>query len=149
MYAFSSPGFWLRFFREFRCPYCGSLDGYVSRPRTRFERYGLSFLLLPGALRRLLPAFVFSEKSASQTAPQGSPFRSGAEARVYAGRARQGIARVRYLATEAPISGLREAKAAAILIGIRLVGALMYPPDGGRSSSAVLGTELGLRRPIL
>jgi hypothetical protein len=46
MYAFSSPGFWLRLFREFRCPYCGSPDGYVSRPRTRFERYGLSFLLL-------------------------------------------------------------------------------------------------------
>lgn len=47
MYAFSVPGFWLRLFCEFHRPFSSSVDGYLSRPRTRFERfYGLRYLLL-------------------------------------------------------------------------------------------------------
>lgn len=41
MYALSSPNFWVRFFSEFRCHHCGSPEGYVSRPRNLFEKYGL------------------------------------------------------------------------------------------------------------
>lgn len=41
MYVFSSPSWWVRFFREFRCHHCGSSEGYVSRPRNYFERHGL------------------------------------------------------------------------------------------------------------
>ena len=46
MYAAFSPAFWLHFLREFRCPYCGSLEGHVSRPRTFFERHALKCLRL-------------------------------------------------------------------------------------------------------
>jgi len=46
MYALSSPTFWVRFFSEFRCHHCGSPEGYVSRPRNLFEKYGLSLLYL-------------------------------------------------------------------------------------------------------
>lgn len=41
MYALSTPTFWVRFFSEFRCHHCGSREGYASRPRSLFERYGL------------------------------------------------------------------------------------------------------------
>lgn len=46
MYALSSPAFWVRFFSEFRCHHCGSPDGYVSRPRNLFEKYGLRLLYM-------------------------------------------------------------------------------------------------------
>src|ERR1700756_2288126 len=46
MYAVFRPAFWLHYFHEFRCPYCGSLEGNVSRPRSFFERHGLKYLLL-------------------------------------------------------------------------------------------------------
>jgi hypothetical protein len=41
-----SPTSWSRFFMEFRCSRCGSPDGFVSRPRNLFERYGLRLLAL-------------------------------------------------------------------------------------------------------
>jgi hypothetical protein len=44
--AFSSPAFLCRFFSIFECYRCGSLDGFVSRPRNLFERYGLRFLAM-------------------------------------------------------------------------------------------------------
>ena len=47
MFAFLRPGSWALFFTEFKCRYCGSREGYVSRPRNFFERY----LLEPVALR--------------------------------------------------------------------------------------------------
>ena len=46
MYALSSPTFWVRFFSEFRCHHCGSPDGYLSRPRNLFEKYGLRVLYM-------------------------------------------------------------------------------------------------------
>lgn len=46
MYAFSSPAFWVRFFREFRCSQCQSREGYVSRPRNLFEEYALRLMYL-------------------------------------------------------------------------------------------------------
>jgi hypothetical protein len=46
MYALSSPTFWVRYFSEFRCHHCGSPDGYVSRSRNPFEKYGLRLLFL-------------------------------------------------------------------------------------------------------
>ena len=46
MYVLSSPAFWVRFFSEFRCHHCGSVEGYVSRPRNVFEKYGLRVLFL-------------------------------------------------------------------------------------------------------
>jgi len=46
MYAFSNPTFWYRFFKEFVCHNCGSREGYVSRPRNRFEQYGLRIFFL-------------------------------------------------------------------------------------------------------
>jgi hypothetical protein len=46
MYALSSPTFWARFFSEFRCHQCGSPEGYLSRPRNLFERYGLRLFYL-------------------------------------------------------------------------------------------------------
>ena len=46
MYALSSPTFWARFFSEFRCHHCGSPEGYVSRPRNLFEKYGLRLFYL-------------------------------------------------------------------------------------------------------
>lgn len=46
MYALSSPTFWARFFSEFRCHHCGSPEGYVSRPRNFFEKYGLRILYM-------------------------------------------------------------------------------------------------------
>ena len=46
MYALSSPTFWVRFFSEFRCHHCGSPEGYVSRPRNLFEKYGLRLFYL-------------------------------------------------------------------------------------------------------
>lgn len=46
MFAFSSPSFWYRFFHEFVCHNCGSREGYVSRPRNVFERYGLRLFFL-------------------------------------------------------------------------------------------------------
>lgn len=46
MYAFSSPAFWVRFFSEYRCHHCGSGEGYVSRPRTLFEKHGLRWMFL-------------------------------------------------------------------------------------------------------
>ena len=46
MYALSSPTFWSRFFSEFRCHQCGSPEGYVSRPRNLFEKYGLRLFYL-------------------------------------------------------------------------------------------------------
>ena len=46
MYALFSPSFWYRFFHEFVCHSCGSREGYVSRPRNRFERVGLRILWL-------------------------------------------------------------------------------------------------------
>jgi hypothetical protein len=64
MYAFSKPAFWYRFFKEFVCYNCGSHEGYVSRPRNLFERYGLRLLWLRSArcgdcyLRSYLPARV-------------------------------------------------------------------------------------------
>jgi hypothetical protein len=44
MNAFSSPASWPRFFSAFWCYRCGSLEGFVSRPRNLFERYGLRLL---------------------------------------------------------------------------------------------------------
>jgi len=49
MYALSTPTFWARFFSEFRCHQCGSPEGYVSRPRNLFERYGLRLVYLRAA----------------------------------------------------------------------------------------------------
>jgi hypothetical protein len=46
MYALSSPTFWVRFFSEFRCHHCGSPEGYLSRPRNLFEKYGLRLFYL-------------------------------------------------------------------------------------------------------
>jgi len=46
MYAFSSPSFWVRFFREFRCPQCGGREGYASRPRNLFEKFPLRWMFL-------------------------------------------------------------------------------------------------------
>ena len=46
MHAFSSPAFWYQFFSKFRCYECGSLDGFVSRPRNLFEKYGLRLLAM-------------------------------------------------------------------------------------------------------
>ena len=46
MYALSTPTFWARFFSEFRCHQCGSPEGYVSRPRNLFEKYGLRLVYL-------------------------------------------------------------------------------------------------------
>ena len=42
----SRQTFWSRFFKEFRCSRCGSRDGFVSRPRNVFERYGLWLLAM-------------------------------------------------------------------------------------------------------
>ena len=49
MHDSSSQTFWSRFFREFRCSQCGSPDGFVSRPRNLFERYGLPLLAMRAA----------------------------------------------------------------------------------------------------
>jgi hypothetical protein len=49
MYAFCQPAFWYRFFTEFLCHNCGSREGYVSRPRNLFERYGLRLFFLRAA----------------------------------------------------------------------------------------------------
>ena len=49
MYALSSPTFWARFFSEFRCHQCGSPEGYVSRPRSLFEKYALRLFYLKTA----------------------------------------------------------------------------------------------------
>jgi len=46
MYALSKPAFWYRFFTAFICHNCGSGEGYVSRPRNLFERYGLRLFFL-------------------------------------------------------------------------------------------------------
>jgi hypothetical protein len=46
MCTLSSPTFWVRFFSEFWCHRCGSYEGYISRPRTLFEKYGLRLLFL-------------------------------------------------------------------------------------------------------
>jgi hypothetical protein len=46
MYALSNSAFWYRFFTEFLCHNCGSREGYVSRPRNYFERYGLRLFFL-------------------------------------------------------------------------------------------------------
>jgi len=46
MYALSNSAFWYRFFAEFLCHNCGSREGYVSRPRNLFERYGLRLFFL-------------------------------------------------------------------------------------------------------
>lgn len=44
MNAFPSPASLPRFFSAFWCYRCGSLEGFVSRPRNLFERYGLRLL---------------------------------------------------------------------------------------------------------
>jgi len=49
VHAFSSQMLWSRFFREFRCSQCGSPDGFVSRPRNLFEKYGLPLLAMRAA----------------------------------------------------------------------------------------------------
>lgn len=46
MYVFSSLAFWSGWFKEFHCYYCGGTEGYVSRPRTWFEQYGLRFAFM-------------------------------------------------------------------------------------------------------
>jgi hypothetical protein len=46
MYALSSPSFWVRFFSEFRCHHCGGSEGYVSRPRSLFEKYAIRLFML-------------------------------------------------------------------------------------------------------
>ena len=40
------PRFWVHFFSKFQCQNCGSGEGYISRPRTLFERYVLPVLFL-------------------------------------------------------------------------------------------------------
>ena len=39
MYSPTSPTFWNKFFKEFRCTNCGSDAGYQSRPRNLIEKY--------------------------------------------------------------------------------------------------------------
>ena len=39
MYSRTSPMFWSKFYREFRCTRCGSDAGYQSRPRNLLEKY--------------------------------------------------------------------------------------------------------------
>jgi hypothetical protein len=44
MNPLTSPASWPRFFSAFWCYRCGSLEGFVSRPRNLFEKYGLRLL---------------------------------------------------------------------------------------------------------
>jgi hypothetical protein len=46
MYRFARLGFWALFFKTFQCHKCGSQEGYVSRPRNVFERFGLPPLFM-------------------------------------------------------------------------------------------------------
>ena len=46
MLSLASPGFWVSFFREYKCYHCGSREGYASRPRNFVERFCLRPLLL-------------------------------------------------------------------------------------------------------
>jgi len=80
MYALSSPTFWVRYFSEFRCHHCGSPEGYVSRPRNLFEKYGLRLVYLRTA--RCGDCYSRSYRPASvPLLPRPKPLRVGAETR--------------------------------------------------------------------
>ena len=147
MYAFSSPAFWVRFFREFRCPQCRSREGYVSRPRNLFEEYALRLIYLRTA--RCGDCYRRSYRPLSvPLLPRPEPMRFDAE-KCWPQPFRPNGNRLFNRVTRPPInSGLREPFATAILGLLRLAGSPHTLRTTGRSSSAVLGTELGLLRRI-
>jgi hypothetical protein len=46
VYEFKSRDYWEHYFKAFRCPDCGSTDGFRSRPRTVSEKYILPLFML-------------------------------------------------------------------------------------------------------
>jgi len=46
LYGFTSRDHWEHYFKEFRCPDCGSTDGFRSRSRTLSEKYILPIFML-------------------------------------------------------------------------------------------------------